>query len=366
MKTLFALLIISFPSVQNMPTEFVSNIHRNDLFQDGPYIFKSGNVFKAMWIEDSFLREELITERSFSSLKSRFNFLFGYDDLERVYSIRPDYNQSHKNADSIAVISDIHGEFNSYIRILQSSGVIDKNFNWNFGKGHLVVLGDVFDRGDQVTEVLWHLFGLEKQAEASGGKVHMILGNHELMMFRGNMCDLNEKYRKVELLTSATYTELFSEEAVLGRWLRSKPVMISIGDILFVHGGISPEMIKKNLSVKQTNRLFLTKILGKAPGSILQDEDLMFINNASGPLWYRGYFESSDFCKYNVDSILRFYNKRHIVVGHTPGPEIRSLHNCKVMGIDSGMMYKRPGEILFIINDHFYRVTCNGTRISLN
>lgn len=366
MNTLFTLLLISVSFASNPPKELSSCLNRNDLINDGPYIFKSGDLFKARWIEESVLMEEVITETNFISLKSKFNFLFAYDDLEDVYSIKPDYNQNHKSADSIAVISDIHGELDSYISILQTSGVIDKKSNWNFGKGHLVILGDVFDRGDKVTEVLWHLFGLEKQAEASGGKVHMILGNHEFMMFRGNLCDLNEKYKKVESLTSTAYPELFSESSVLGRWLRSKPVMISAGGTLFVHGGISSELLKRNFSVKQINRILSTKILGKAPEEIYTDEDLRFINSATGPLWYRGYFEDPDLCECNVDSILLFYNKRHIVVGHTPGPEIRSLHNCKVLGIDSGMMYKRPGELLFIINDHFYRVDCNGNRISLN
>lgn len=366
MKTLFALLIFSFSCVHNLSMESFSGFHRNDLVQDGPYIFRSGNVFKAKWIEDSVLREEIITESSFGLLKNRFNLLFGYNDLERAYSMRPEYNQSYQNVDSIAVISDIHGEFNSYVDILQASGVIDNKLNWKFGKGHLVVLGDIFDRGDKVTEVLWHLFGLERQAEEYGGKVHLLLGNHEFMMFLGNTTDINEKYKKVEALTSTRYSELFSESSVLGRWLRSKPVMISAGGTLFVHGGISPELLKKNFSIKQINKIFSTKILGKAPEEIYTDEDLRFFSNSSGPLWYRGYFESSDFCEGNVDSILLFYDKRHVVVGHTPGSEIRSLHNCKVMGIDSGMMYKRPGEMLFIISDRFYRVTCDGSRISLN
>ena len=49
-----------------------------------------------------------------------------------------------------------------------------------------------------VTEVLWHLFGLEKQAAKAGGMVHVLLGNHEIMVLRNNLIEINEKYRKVE------------------------------------------------------------------------------------------------------------------------------------------------------------------------
>jgi len=59
--------------------------------------------------------------------------------------------------EKILVISDIEGDF-SYIRdILQCQGVINKQCSWTYGKGHLVIIGDVFDRGNDVTECLWFI-----------------------------------------------------------------------------------------------------------------------------------------------------------------------------------------------------------------
>lgn len=366
MKTLFALLMISLSSVLHSFEEFYSSLISNDRTYDGPYILKNHDDFMVKWIEEGRLREEVLTESNFSSIKKRFNLLFDYTDLKEVYSLKQDYNQDHRKADSIAVISDIHGEFNSYLNLLKSAGVIDSNLFWSFGKGHLVVLGDIFDRGDNVTEVLWHLFGLEKQAEEAEGKVHVILGNHEYMIFRGNTCDLNEKYRSTEKITSSTYSDLFSEDFVLGKWLRNKPVMVSIDDILFVHGGVSMEMLKKNLSIKQVNRLFSTRILGKSFESLHGDDECSFMNNIYGPLWYRGYFEEGDFSEIKTDSVLNYYGKKHIVVGHTPSQEIRTRHNCKITGVDSGLMYKQPGEMLLIKGDRFFRITNDGKRIGLN
>jgi len=101
-------------------------------------------------------------------------------------------------------------------------GIIDKNLNWKFGTGHLVVLGDTFDRGDMVTEVLWHLFGLEKQAAKAGGMVYVLLGNHEALVLNKDLSYLNEKYKEVEVISNTNYFDLYSENSVLGRWLRNR------------------------------------------------------------------------------------------------------------------------------------------------
>jgi len=85
-----------------------------------------------------------------------------------------------------------------------------------------------------VTEILWHLFNLEKQAARAGGMVHLLLGNHEGMLFSGDRRYLNEKYILTEKLMNTRYIDLYGENSVLGKWLRSKPVMISIDDLLFL------------------------------------------------------------------------------------------------------------------------------------
>ena len=89
--------------------------------------------------------------------------------------------------------------------------------------------------GDMVTEILWHLYSLEKQAARAGGMVHYILGNHELMVLDEDLRYINEKYKQVEAISGIKYSDLYSENSVLGKWLRSKPVMVTINNIIFVH-----------------------------------------------------------------------------------------------------------------------------------
>jgi hypothetical protein len=244
-------------------------------------------------------------------------------------------------------------------------GIIDKNLDWKFGKGHLVVLGDIFDRGDMVTEVLWHVFGLEKQAAEAGGMVHVVMGNHEFMVLSKNLSYISEKYKRVEAISNTNYYDLYSDSSVLGKWLRSKPVMITINNIIFVHAGISIEMVQRNLTIDQINRKFSDKIIGKDHDLVYNDEELIFLNEDNGPIWYRGYFRDASFCESRLDSILDFYHKDHIVIGHTPNKEIISLFNNKILGTDVGIMYKQPGEMLIYKNGFFYKGFITGNRTKL-
>src|SRR5512134_3111465 len=72
----------------------------------------------------------------------------------------------------ILAVSDIHGEYDALVGFLLRAGVIDEAGHWSWGSGHLVVLGDVFDRGTRVTECLWLVYRLEQEAQQAGGRVH--------------------------------------------------------------------------------------------------------------------------------------------------------------------------------------------------
>lgn len=343
-----------------------SGWNNDSIINDGPYIFYVNDTLKAKIIENGQVKEYLISPKNFSEIKPAINLSCDYKDLLSVYSQKPDYRQKYNGIDSIIAISDVHGQYRKYIDILIANGVIDKGLNWKFGKGHLVFLGDAFDRGDQVTELLWHLFTLEKQASKAGGMVHVLLGNHEDMVFSRDLRYMNDNYKKVEVLTKTSYPDLYSENSVLGKWLRNKPVMITINDILFVHAGISNDLVRMKLHVKQVNKLFSQEIIGKyiSPDNIDKDVELLAGNN--GPLWYRGYFEDSTFSESNIDSILMFYDKKHIIVGHTTFKNMKVLFNNKVIGIDSGIGYDQPGEVLIYKNENFYVGSITGSRIKLS
>lgn len=363
MKKIILVLFISFYNF-NVSAVYQKG-ENNDSINDGPYVFYVNDSLKAKMIENNTFREYYISPENFSEIKTAIHLSCNYKDLLNVYSHKADYSQKYKDVDSIIAISDVHGQYKKYTDILIANGVIDKNFNWRFGRGHLVFLGDAFDRGDMVTELLWNLFMLEKQAAKSGGMVHVLLGNHENMVLTGDLRYINEKYEKVEALTNTKYSDLYSENSVLGKWLRNQPVIISINNILFVHAGISIDMVRMKLTLKQTNKLISNEIIGEniAPDNTNKQVELLAGDN--GPLWYREYFNDSTFSENKLDSILGFYRKEHIVVGHTTFKKIKTLFTDKIIGIDAGIGYEQPGEVLIYKNGKFYKGSATGERIKL-
>jgi len=81
----------------------------------------------------------------------------------------------YQDNEPILAISDIESAYKTLRDFLQAHRVIDAKLNWTFGKGHLVLLGDMTDRGPSTTQVLWLIYQLEQAARAQGGTVHYIL-----------------------------------------------------------------------------------------------------------------------------------------------------------------------------------------------
>ena len=93
--------------------------------------------------------------------------------------------------DRIVAVGDVHGSYDGLVSILQRAELIDADNHWVGGNATLVQTGDLFDRGLQIREVLDLLMGLQEEAEAAGGKVVVLLGNHEGMNLTGFFRDVN-------------------------------------------------------------------------------------------------------------------------------------------------------------------------------
>ena len=80
------------------------------------------------------------------------------------------------------------------IELLTNNKIINNDLNWDFGEGHLVIVGDIFDRGSKVNEVLWLIYKLEIQARKMGGRVHFLLGNHDYMVLQRDLRYINSRW----------------------------------------------------------------------------------------------------------------------------------------------------------------------------
>lgn len=267
----------------------------------------------------------------------------------------------YKKVKKIAALSDIHGQHELAVEILTNHQIIDTLQNWRYGEGHLIIVGDIFDRGPKVNETLWLLYKLEKQAKEAGGKVHVLLGNHEYLVFKNDLRYIHKKYAMVSGLLQTNYTDLYGENTVMGRWLRSKPTIVKINDNTFVHGGISKEFLEIGYQMGEINSI-MSKSIDIAE-EVLDSTGISYhYFGENGPVWYRGYFNDGLPDKEISDILSGIYSK-HIVVGHCSNETVVELYDGKVYGVDSSIKLGKYGELLLIEGKKYYRGTKTGERI---
>ncbi|WP_194975740.1 metallophosphoesterase [Aquiflexum lacus] len=359
MQKYFKIFLLLFLSLAYLPSVIAQEI--KGPVSEGPYIFWQDGAFNAKWVENGQLKTEEDINVDFPDKELGL----GVDtDLFRSNLIsRPRTAQKYKGVSNIVVISDIHGQYDLMVELLKNHGVINEKLNWNFGKGHLVINGDIMDRGDKVTEILWLAYKLENQALKAGGKLHFLVGNHELMVTRDDLRYLHEKYVKAAEIMGITVGELYGFNSVLGHWIRQRPAITTINDLLFVHAGISPELIQRKMTAKSVNKMFFENILGPYPPKEKKEDDFWFLMESNGPVWYRGYFNQGEISDPAVDEILAYFKSKHIIVGHTSFETVSSHFGGKVIGVDSSVKNGVDGEVLIVENGTLYRGLKDGERI---
>jgi len=296
--------------------------------QDGPYVSYSGNDIVVQEVTPTGLVSTSYTSKNEIELTCRLphmNTSFSFPLKKEITEEPCEYLLTPSK---FLTISDFDGHIEAFTMLLQGEGVIDKNFNWVYGDGHLIITGDLFDRGFHVTECMWLLYKLEGEAEANGGKVHLVIGNHEIFNLTDDWRYAEVKYFNSAHLMGKRMPELYNSKTELGRWLRSKNIIERIGEYAFAHGGISPEVSSLNLSYQQINDYGRMEMEGKCTSSICET-----VTGSEGIYWYRGMVKE-ELSQEQVNNILDGLEVKRIILGHTKGHTIRSLYNERVMAID--------------------------------
>ncbi|MCU0866514.1 MAG: metallophosphoesterase [Planctomycetes bacterium] len=266
--------------------------------------------------------------------------------------------------DQLFVLSDIEGNLPALLGLLRAGGVIDERCHWTFGKGHLVFLGDLFDRGLQVTECLWLLYELEARARAGGGELHFVLGNHEVMNFTGDVRYVRRKYHENAARLGTTPDQLHARDTVLGQWLRTRPVALQLGDELFVHGGMSPAVVAAGLQIERLNAALHTALAGDGKAEPVDRALELAAGSADGLIWYRGYLQAPVVGDAELDAIRKHFGVARIVVGHTLVANIGFVLGRRVLAVDV-QHAKGNSQAALRIGDDWYRLGLDGVRTRL-
>ncbi len=283
----------------------------------------------------------------------------------------------------IVAIGDVHGSFDNFVAILRVAGLIDNRRQWAGGKTVFVQTGDVLDRGPASREAMDLLRKLEKDAPAAGGLVLPLLGNHEVMRivndrryisageynaFKGPesnslrdrayefLAAENSKRAKAagEPFDAREFRKLFYDqnppgavemqiafgpEGDYGRWVRDRKVVARVNGVVFLHGGLTPEVAA--LGCEGINRGAQAELQRPMPPI---DPAKALITSPDGPLWYRGLIDDGATAgpadESKIDAALKAIDARAIVVGHTVTPDyrIRPSSRGRIIQIDTGML----------------------------
>lgn len=264
----------------------------------------------------------------------------------------------------LLAVSDIEGNFITFRDLLVNNGVMSPAYKWTFGTGHLVLNGDFFDRGLHVTECLWLVYHLEQEALKAGGYVHFMLGNHEIMNMNGDLRYMRNKYYENTYIIQEAYSNWYTPDTELGRWLQSKNIVEKIGTYLFTHGGISPEVAADKADVEKINSLARDYYYKEAKALECNDEFLVALfSDKTSPFWYRGYV-SQTIDESALNTILTHYEVTKIVVGHSIVDDVRYFYNGKVIAIDTKHS-SGDAEALLIESGTEYRVDITGKQYSI-
>ena len=274
----------------------------------------------------------------------------------------------------VVAVADLHGDYDKFIFILAHPqvGLVDADLHWIGGKTHLVQLGDVLDRGARGKEILDLMMRLGKEAEAAGGMVHQLLGNHEEMNITGIALDypgyvwpqqfvafMREDVRRdkdaeyiktlppeerkraemegLDIQGDENYSSYWRKiivakdpqavrayvlgfNDVYGDWLVKQNTAIKINDVIYVHGGISEALSK--WGIREINQVMRTE-LGFFQGRMRNPQNFgkpfhpRLVYDPDSPLWFRGLATKNEAsAEAGIDRTLANLGARAMVVGH--------------------------------------------------
>ena len=281
----------------------------------------------------------------------------------------------------VVAVGDVHGAYDRFVAMLRGAGLIDGRQRWTGGRARLVQTGDVLDRGPDSRKVIDLLRKLENEASRAGGRVHALLGNHEFMRIvgdwryvsagefkafqtgesaalrdrvhelnagladkraRAEKRDFNEREYRAQFMKDFPlgYFDMqlaFGKDGDYGKWVRSRIAAVRINGVLFMHGGVSDMVANlgcEGLNAEVQRNLAAIPVPPEQLTSLLSSRE-------DGPLWYRGMASEPEASfEPMLDSILKRFNVRAVVIGHTPVAtgQITGRFNGRVVLIDTGML----------------------------
>jgi hypothetical protein len=269
----------------------------------------------------------------------------------------------------VVVMGDLHSDIKATRQAFQLAGGTDESDVWIGGALTVVQLGDMIGRSDDERQVLDFLFAIREQAEVAGGKVHLLVGNHEVMGARvdnqavglnpfpgyEDLTDLDlsngrlqflaehAKKRGAALMSGGPYAKRFAE----------LPTVLQLGETVYVHGGVVPRWAEYGLD----------RINGEVSswlfGTCAEPASSLGVDDGDRVMWTRQFSSLVDASDCAVlDQSLAVLGAKRMIVAHSVQSTITGYCDNKVWAVDVGMSryYGGPIEVLEIVDDEVLTV----------
>jgi hypothetical protein len=238
--------------------------------------------------------------------------------------------------DRLVIIGDIHGDIKRFKNILLDAKIINNNIEWIAEPQNTIVIqmGDQIDSLNRIENNDWEVIEdlemikftdlLDKIANAKGGKVISIIGNHEFMNILGNYTYVSAKSIANNVKRRI---ELFKPGGQLSKILSDRPIIIKIGSLLFCHAGLTVSHLfvlqKYNKDIFYLNKLW--KLFVNTNNINNSEDSEIFskiILDDDGILWTRNLTIGEE-----LNIVLKSVNCNHMFVGHTVVDNIKFINN---------------------------------------
>ena len=270
----------------------------------------------------------------------------------------------------VVAIGDVHADLSALRLALRTAGAVNTRDQWIGGAMTIVQMGDLIGRSDEERQVLDYVFDLQRRARQAGGTVHALIGNHEIFGGRlDNQAIGPNPFPSWEgvpglqidhprLLRLPPYARTRGAALMPGgpyaRRIAEFPVVLTLGDTVFVHGGVVPRWAR--YGVDRINREVREWLLGHAAE---EPDSTLGVDDGDRVMWTRQFSSNvtPEDCVVLGES-LKILGARRMIVAHTVHPEITARCDGRVWAVDVGMSRAYGGkvEVLEILDGSKLRV----------
>jgi hypothetical protein len=214
----------------------------------------------------------------------------------------------------VNVIGDIHGQREKLLDLMRGADLIDAHDAWNGAESRLWFMGDLVDHGPDGIGVIELVIQLQEQASQAGGRVQVLLGNHDVLLLAAHRFGTRPVPGSEETFHGhweesggqAGDLERLTPDHV--RWLSDLPAMVLQGDHLLVHAD-ALLYADYGQSIEEVNRDL---------HELLQSDDAAHWHRLLDAFGEHRAFVDSGTGAAHAESFLALFGGQQIVHGHTP------------------------------------------------